>query len=235
MSIINGIKSVAKHLIPLIPLAIKIVKGLFSTKAKELSKEEMNSNSGVVNISEELEKFNTNIKNQFSEIEKSIISKIEEQLNQYIEIAMTLEKYPEIKRNTIEKIKKEIKKHKNSLSGCLLDELRKNISIDNRYLINILKMENSSTKEKMIEEFISKSTKNALKNYSVRVSNDLEDISQDILQEFNYLVEELEEQIKVEIENLKELELATKDYTEKEKIVCNKVLEKVFLESIKTA
>lgn len=232
---LNFIKVGIKYLAPLAPLLPKfigVMKDLFSTKSKELSKENMNNNSSIINITEELQKFNENLKTEFLEIEKNIIVKIEEQLNQYIEIAMTLEKYPQIKKNTVEKIKKEIKKYKSILDGQLLNELRKNVSIDNNYLVKVLKMENSPTKERMIEDFISKSTKKSLENYSGRILEDLKDISESILEEFNYLIEELENKVKIEVEELKELEKSSKNSVEKEKIVCSKVLEKVLLESI---
>lgn len=232
---LNFIKVGIKYLAPLVPLVPKfigMVKSLFTTKSKELSKESMSNNGSIINITEELQKFNENLKTEFLEIEKNIIVKIEEQLNQYIQIAETLEKYPQIKKNTIEKIKREIKKYKNVLDGQLLNELRKNISIDNNYLVKILKMENSPMKEKMIEDFISKSTKKSLENYSAKILEDLKDISENILDEFNCLIEEFEDRVKTELEELKELEKSSENSIEKERMICSKVLEKVMLESI---
>lgn len=233
--LLNLIKTGIKYLAPLAPLVPKfigMVKNLFTSESKELSKENMSNNGSIINITEELQKFNENLKTEFLEIEKNIIVKIEEQLSQYIEIAETLEKYPQIKKNTIEKIKREIKKYKNVLDGQLLNELRKNISIDNNYLVKILKMENSPTKEKMIEDFISKSTKKSLENYSAKILEDLKDISENILDEFNCLIEEFEDRVKTELEELKELEKSSENSIEKERMICSKVLEKVMLESI---
>lgn len=232
---LNFIKVGIKYLAPLAPLVPKfigMVKNLFTSESKELSKEKMSNNGSIINITEELQKFNENLKTEFLEIEKNIILKIEEQLNQYIQIAETLEKYPQIKKNTIEKIKREIKKYKNVLEGQLLNELRKNISIDNNYLVKVLKMESSPTKERMIEDFISKSTKKSLENYSAKILEDLKDISENILDEFNCLIEEFEDRVKTELEELKELEKSSENSIEKERMICSKVLEKVMLESI---
>lgn len=232
---LNFIKVGIKYLAPLAPLVPKfigMVKNLFTSESKELSKENMSNNGSIINITEELQKFNENLKTEFLEIEKNIILKIEEQLNQYIQIAETLEKYPQIKKNTIEKIKREIKKYKNVLEGQLLNELRKNISIDNNYLVKVLKMESSPTKERMIEDFISKSTKKSLENYSAKILEDLKDISENILDEFNCLIEEFEDRVKTELEELKELEKSSENSIEKERMICSKVLEKVMLESI---
>lgn len=232
---LNFIKVGIKYLAPLAPLVPKfigMVKNLFISESKELSKENMSNNGSIINITEELQKFNENLKTEFLEIEKNIILKIEEQLNQYIQIAETLEKYPQIKKNTIEKIKREIKKYKNVLEGQLLNELRKNISIDNNYLVKVLKMESSPTKERMIEDFISKSTKKSLENYSAKILEDLKDISENILDEFSYLIEEFEDKLKLELEELKELEKNSENSVEKERVVCSKVLEKILLESI---
>lgn len=232
---LNFIKVGIKYLAPLAPLVPKfigMVKNLFTSESKELSKENMSNNGSIINITEELQKFNENLKTEFLEIEKNIILKIEEQLNQYIQIAETLEKYPQIKKNTIEKIKREIKKYKNVLEGQLLNELRKNISIDNNYLVKVLKMESSPTKERMIEDFISKSTKKSLENYSAKILEDLKDIAENILDEFNCLIEEFEDRVKTELEELKELEKSSENSIEKERMICSKVLEKVMLESI---
>lgn len=232
---LNFIKVGIKYLAPLAPLVPKfigMVKNLFTSESKELSKENMSNNGSIINITEELQKFNENLKTEFLEIEKNIILKVEEQLNQYIQIAETLEKYPQIKKNTIEKIKREIKKYKNVLEGQLLNELRKNISIDNNYLVKVLKMESSPTKERMIEDFISKSTKKSLENYSAKILEDLKDISENILDEFSYLIEEFEDKLKLELEELKELEKNSENSVEKERVVCSKVLEKILLESI---
>lgn len=225
-------KIVFKYLKPLLPEIIGALKKLISKKSKELSEKNLNTNENIVDLNEELENFNKNLELQFSENEKIIRKKIEEQLGQYIEIAQKLEEYPEVRKNTLKRIKNNIKRYESSIDGLLLVLSRKNISIDNNYLIKILKMDKSPTKERMLEDFIVQSMKKTLEEYSARILKDLSEISENILEEFNDLIEDLEIEKKIEVNELTKLEDNIKNSFEKEKTLCNKNLEMVFLKNI---
>lgn len=232
LNIISKIPRVSEPLLYLLPIIIKKVKEIFSNRSKRLSEEDITTNHGIINIGEEIENFNKNLESQFSETEEILIKKIEEQLEEYIEIAKKLEEYPEVRRNTLKKIKSDINRYKSTLKGFLLILLRKNISIDNDYLIKILKMEKSPTKERMIEDFMIQSTKKTLEEYSNKILKDLKEISRDILEEFDELVEDLEIQKKEEVQELTKLEESSSNFLIKEEMICNKILEIVFLKNI---
>ncbi|MGL5983578.1 MAG: hypothetical protein ACRCZR_09655 [Cetobacterium sp.] len=226
------LKPIIGVLITLIPTIVEKVKSLFSKKSKDISEEDINSTNGVLNITEELQNFNSTIEGEMSKIQDVVTKKIEEQLAQYIKISSTLETYPGVKKSTIRRIESEIKRYENSLVDFLLIQLKRNMTIDNNYLLKILKMEKSATKERMIQEFMSKSTKDALSTYSDKISKDLKEISDNIFEEFEYIISELEEQKSLEIENLEKIENLKENSKEKEIIICENIFKKIILENI---
>lgn len=229
-----------KNLASLLPTVIKvgkaffnILKEIFSETTKKVSEENMKNNESVVNITEELNNLNKKLKSSFSEIEDEVQEKIENILQVYLDIVSTLKQYSQVKKSTILRLEKEINKYEGFFKNDLEFYLNRNISIDNNELIQLLKLGNSDTKQRMIQEFISSSIRKSLTEYSQRVSLGLSEISEKILDEFSEVLFELEEEIKQELISLNRIEENITNSKEKERFLCEKISEKVLLETLR--
>lgn len=206
------------------------IKNIF--KNRDISKTDLNTSDGVVNLGEELNKFNNELEKSFNEIELDIVRKITEQLNQYLDLINKLEEYPQIKKNTLNKMRRDIGKYLKGIPGTLLRKSKSNISIDNNSLINILKLENNSTKDRLVDEFMISNTKKSLNEYAEEISEDLNIFSQDIMEEFEDLLSEIEEEKLTELSEFKNIEQKIENSLDKKRYLCKLLSEKSILKII---
>lgn len=166
---------------------IKTLMGIFKKPAEETGKaDSVNDNSSIENIDKLTQVF-SNFKNDVHEKAVEVEAAVIEEVDFYVQELSELldENADKVKKYGIrmKRVERQIDRISSEINGTIDNELSKSVSLDNSECREIIKMIPGSKKESAMNEFLSKSVRNALDICCKEVHSTLADIYDDVEEE----------------------------------------------------